>query len=261
VSSIQSDADFRPKIWIGPKLQSISNVCYLIVATDREKPTESKTMLAQLSASVTAMSNTIDDLLDLSRSTSAVMHLTRLDLSLLASSILEVLAKADPDRHVVTVVHPRCSLNADPGLMQIVLQNLLRNAWKFTGRPDPAQIEFGCEQKNGMTVFYFRDNGAGFDPQMADRLFKPFQRLHAVSEFPGTALDWPRCSASFAATEERCGRRAKLSKERRSISPWIRESRDRSRSIHRNAGSGRQKSFAFHALMNAVAIFRGESVI
>jgi signal transduction histidine kinase len=189
VSSIQSDADFRQKIWLGPKLQSISDVCYLIVATDREKPTESKTpMLAQLSASVTAMSNTIDDLLDLSRSTSAVLHLTRLDLSLLASSILEVLAKADPDRHVVTVVHPRCSLNADPGLMQIVLQNLLRNAWKFTGRRDPAQIEFGCEQKNGMTVFYVRDNGAGFDPQMADRLFKPFQRLHAVSEFPGTGI-------------------------------------------------------------------------
>ena len=91
MSSIQSDADFRPKIWLGPKLQSISNVCYLIVATDRKKPTESKTpMLAQLSASVTAMSNTIDDLLDLSRSTSAVLHLTRLDLRLLASSILEV---------------------------------------------------------------------------------------------------------------------------------------------------------------------------
>lgn len=72
--------------------------------------------------------------------------------------------------------------------MQIVLQNLLRNAWKFTGRRDPAQIEFGCEQKNGMTVFYVRDNGAGFDPQMADRLFKPFQRLHAVSEFPGTGI-------------------------------------------------------------------------
>ncbi|MGA8729430.1 MAG: ATP-binding protein [Terracidiphilus sp.] len=172
----------------GP-LQSITNVCYLIVEAERGQPAENKTpMLAQLSASVTAMSNTIDDLLDLSRSTSAALHLTRLDLSLLASSILEVLAKADPDRHVVTVVHPRCSLNADPGLMQIVLQNLLRNAWKFTGRRDPAQIEFGCEQKGGMTVFYVRDNGAGFDPQMADRLFKPFQRLHAVSEFPGTGI-------------------------------------------------------------------------
>ncbi len=172
----------------GP-LQSISNVCYLIVEADRDQPSESKTpMLSQLSASVNAMSNTIDDLLDLSRSTSAALHLTRLDLSLLASSILEVLAKSDPERHVEILVHPRCILNADPGLMQIVLQNLLRNAWKFTGRRDPAKIEFGCEQKNGATFFYVRDNGAGFDSKMADRLFKPFQRLHAVSEFPGTGI-------------------------------------------------------------------------
>ena len=101
----------------GP-LQSITNICYLIVEADRgtARGEARRPMLAQLSASVAAMSNTIDDLLDLSRSTSAALHLTHLDLSLLASSILEVLAKADPDRHVVeAVVQPRCSLNADPG--------------------------------------------------------------------------------------------------------------------------------------------------
>ncbi|MFZ0746212.1 MAG: ATP-binding protein, partial [Terracidiphilus sp.] len=172
----------------GP-LQAIHNICHLIVESDRAKPLEAKTpMLAQLSASVAAMSNTIDDLLDLSRSTSAALHLAHLDLSLLASSILEVLAKADPDRQVEAVVQPRLQINGDPGLMQIVLQNLLRNAWKFTGRNNPARIEFGSTQQNGATVFYVRDNGAGFDQRLADRLFTPFQRLHASSEFPGTGI-------------------------------------------------------------------------
>jgi len=72
--------------------------------------------------------------------------------------------------------------------MQIVLQNLLRNAWKFTGRRDKAAIEFGCMQRNNEMVMYVRDNGAGFDARLADRLFKPFQRLHGASEFPGTGI-------------------------------------------------------------------------
>lgn len=172
----------------GP-LQAIQNICHLIVEDERRHPSEAKSpMLAQLGASVTAMSNTIDDLLDLSRSSSAALHLSRLDLSMLATSILDMLAKTDPKRQVITVVQPRCFINADPGLMQIALQNLLRNAWKFTGHTDPATIEFGTIVKNGATIFYVRDNGAGFDPDKANRLFKPFQRLHAATEFPGTGI-------------------------------------------------------------------------
>jgi signal transduction histidine kinase len=130
----------------------------------------------------------IDDLLDLSRSTSAPLHLKQLDLSPLATSILEGLAESNPDRQVEVVVQKRCQANADPGLMQIALQNLLRNAWKFTGLRQSAKIEFGCTKRSGKTVYYVRDNGAGFDQNFADRLFKPFQRLHAVSEFPGTGI-------------------------------------------------------------------------
>jgi len=85
-------------------------------------------------------------------------------------------------------VQSKCQVNADPGLMQIALQNLIRNAWKFTGLRNTAKIEFGCTKRDGRTVFYVRDNGAGFDQSFADRLFKPFQRLHAVSEFPGTGI-------------------------------------------------------------------------
>jgi signal transduction histidine kinase len=145
-------------------------------------------MLAQLRASVTSMSNMIDDLLDLSRSTSTELHLTKLDLSPMASAILDGLAKTNPERRVRAIVHPNCHVVADRGLMQIALQNLLRNAWKFTGRREEAEIEFGCLEQPGASVIYVRDNGAGFDPRLAERLFKPFQRLHGSDEFPGTGI-------------------------------------------------------------------------
>lgn len=170
-------------------LQTLTNICYLIQQTDHgEFSGDRAPMLVQLNASVSAMSAMIDDLLDLSRSTSAPLHLKHLDLSLVANSILEALTESNPDRQVEIVVQNRCQVNADPGLVQIALQNLLRNAWKFTSLRKPAKIEFGCTKRDGKTTFYVRDNGAGFDQSFADRLFKPFQRLHAVSEFPGTGI-------------------------------------------------------------------------
>jgi signal transduction histidine kinase len=170
-------------------LQAINNVCFLLEMTENgESSAERRSILGQLSASVTAMSNMIEDLLDLSRSTSAELHLTKLDLSPLVSSILDGLATANPDRQVKSVVHPHCEVFADPGLMQVMMQNLLRNAWKFTGRREVAEIEFGCMERSGATVIYVRDNGAGFNPQLADRLFKPFQRLHGAADFPGTGI-------------------------------------------------------------------------
>jgi signal transduction histidine kinase len=69
-----------------------------------------------------------------------------------------------------------------------VLENLLRNAWKYSSQREEARIVFGWEQRVGKPAFFVRDNGAGFDPTLADRLFKPFQRLHATSEFPGTGI-------------------------------------------------------------------------
>jgi signal transduction histidine kinase len=145
-------------------------------------------MLGRLGASIAEMSNIIDDLLNLSRATSAGLHLKQLDLSALATSILEDLAAAHPERNVERVVQAGCHANADKGLMQIVLQNLLRNAWKFTGRTQSARIEFGCIQNGPQSVYFVRDNGAGFDQRMVDRLFKPFQRLHAESDFSGSGI-------------------------------------------------------------------------
>jgi signal transduction histidine kinase len=172
----------------GP-LEIISNICYLLQNHDPATPTNANDpMLDRLGASVAEMSNIIDDLLNLSRATSAGLHRKQLDLSALAISILEDLATAHPERNVKTAVQLGCHANADKGLMQIVLQNLLRNAWKFTSRTASAEIEFGCKQNGPETIYFVRDNGAGFDQRMASRLFKPFQRLHAESDFSGTGI-------------------------------------------------------------------------
>jgi len=170
-------------------LQAMSNVCYLFGVMDQGQSSPQKvTMLAQLTSTVAAMSDMIDDLLDLSRSSTAELHLSRLNLGSMAASILDGLAKVSPERQVETIIASECAVDADSGLMHIVLQNLLRNAWKFTGRRAMARIEFGCLQRGDDTVIFVRDNGAGFDPRLADRLFKPFQRLHGASEFPGTGI-------------------------------------------------------------------------
>jgi signal transduction histidine kinase len=172
----------------GP-LQSINNICFIIEQKDRAQSSEDiSPMLAQLGTSIKTMSAMIDDLLDLSRSTSVPLESKQTDLSLLATSVLERLTMAQPERKVETFVARKCLANADPGLMQVVVQNLLRNAWKFTGRTDRARIEFGCSQQGNVSVFYVRDNGAGFDQRYVDKLFKPFQRLHAASDFPGTGI-------------------------------------------------------------------------
>jgi len=170
-------------------LQSINNICFLIQQNEQVASSgDTAPMLTQLGLSVRTMSAMIDDLLDLSRSTSAPLESKQTDLSLLATSVLERLAAEQPERTVETIVARKCLVNADPGLMQIVVQNLLRNAWKFTGRTDHARIEFGCSQQDNVSVFYIRDNGAGFNQRFAEKLFKPFQRLHATSDFPGTGI-------------------------------------------------------------------------
>jgi signal transduction histidine kinase len=142
----------------------------------------------QINAATQRMAELIDDLLNLSRVSTTSMHREKVDLSGMARSIADQLCRREPSRNVDFAIQNCPPVKGDSRLLRIVMENLLRNAWKYTSHREQARIEVGCEQRVGRTVFFLRDNGAGFDPEQADRLFKPFQRLHATSEFPGTGI-------------------------------------------------------------------------
>jgi light-regulated signal transduction histidine kinase (bacteriophytochrome) len=130
----------------------------------------------------------IEDLLTLSRITRQDLKRQRVSLSELAMAALAEFARQDPERAVDRRVEGGLIADADPRLMQVVLNNLLGNAWKFTARRHPAIITFGMLPGSGSAVYFVRDNGAGFDMAYADQLFLPFQRLHRAEEFEGTGI-------------------------------------------------------------------------
>jgi PAS domain S-box-containing protein len=149
---------------------------------------QAKDYIGRVCASVGKMSNLIDDLLRLSRISRQEMKLTNTDLSALADAVLSDVRAADPSRAVELVVQPGLTAQTDPGLIRIALENLLGNAWKFTGKRERAKIEFGATAPDGQAVFFIRDNGAGFKVEYVNRMFTPFQRLHSEKEFPGTGI-------------------------------------------------------------------------
>ena len=134
------------------------------------------------------MGNLIDDLLKLSRVTRAELKLVTVNLSDLVQSITQELRDLDPQRQVEISITPGLLTSGDPRLLQVALKNLMDNAWKFTSKQTQAGIEFGMEKNRQGPVYYLRDNGVGFDPRYAHKLFSAFQRLHDASEFPGTGI-------------------------------------------------------------------------
>ena len=149
---------------------------------------EAKDHLARVRASAGRMGALIDDLLKLSRVARGEFRRQPVDLSELAQAILAAAAREAPERRFEARIAPELNAHADLGLMRIMLENLLGNAWKFTRKRDLAHIEFGATRDESGTVFHVRDNGAGFDMAYAERLFKPFQRLHVETEFEGTGI-------------------------------------------------------------------------
>lgn len=134
------------------------------------------------------MSKLIDDLLTLARVTRADVKLASLNLSRLTTTVAERLMENQPERDITLQIEPDIKVLADPALLQVAIENLLGNAFKFTTTQDKALIEVGSMIKDGETVVFVRDNGVGFDMNYADKLFIPFQRLHSASEFPGTGV-------------------------------------------------------------------------
>ncbi len=144
--------------------------------------------LGRVRAAAQRMSELIDDLLNLSRCTRAELHREQVDLSALARAVVADLRQREPGRAVELAVADGIVAGGDPRLLRVVLDNLLGNAWKFTGRREHARIEFGAVRRIGRMDCFVRDNGAGFDAAYAARLFGAFQRLHSSAEFPGSGI-------------------------------------------------------------------------
>jgi light-regulated signal transduction histidine kinase (bacteriophytochrome) len=133
------------------------------------------------------MDTLIDDLLKFSRVNRSELIRQPVNLSTLAEDLASELRKAEPERTVEFVIAPQLTVDGDERLLRIALDNLIRNAWKFTIKQPKPRIEFGLGP-DAEGAFYVRDNGAGFDMQYASKLFGVFQRLHSPGEFPGTGV-------------------------------------------------------------------------
>lgn len=144
--------------------------------------------LHRVRAASQRMAHLIDDMLKLARVTRAELSREEVDLSALAQEIAAELRRAQPGREVEFAVASGLRVHGDPKLLRIVIENLLGNAWKFTGKRSGARIEFGMTHRDGKPAYFVRDNGVGFDMAYAGKLFGAFQRLHDSREFPGTGI-------------------------------------------------------------------------
>lgn len=165
---------------------------------------EGKSYLQRVRVAAGRMGELIDDMLTLSRITRSEMHRAHVDLSALAKGVADELKAAEPDREVQITVQSGLAADCDAHLLRVVMNNLLGNAWKFTGKTENPKIKFGARNsecpscstprpasrspRSDGVAYFVRDNGAGFDMTYAEKLFGAFQRLHSTEEFPGTGI-------------------------------------------------------------------------
>jgi signal transduction histidine kinase len=172
----------------GP-LQTIHGFVHILLIEYASKlDNQGREYLQQIRTSSRRMSELIEDLLNLSRVSTTSMHKERIDLAKMVRSVADDLHRRSPERDVQIVVQNCPSAVGDSRLLRIVIENLLGNAWKYTSGHAKARIEFGCEKRATGHVYFVRDDGVGFEDTQAERLFKPFQRLHSAAEFPGTGI-------------------------------------------------------------------------
>jgi signal transduction histidine kinase len=149
---------------------------------------EARDSLQRIRGASQRMGRLIDELLGLARVTRAELRMQDVDLSAMAEEMASTLARTQPERRVRWEIEKGLVVRGDRELLAIALQNLLDNAWKFTGKVDEAVIRVGMRQEEGQPVYFVSDNGAGFDMAYASRLFGAFQRLHHEVDFPGTGV-------------------------------------------------------------------------
>jgi light-regulated signal transduction histidine kinase (bacteriophytochrome) len=170
-------------------LRSIIGFSQLLLEDGRGKfSQDEKNDLKRVIRAGKHMARLIDDLLELSRITRGELVRQETHLSGIAQELAHQLASESPDRSVSFHIQPDLRVMGDAKLLRIALHNLISNAWKFTANTDRAEIIFNARRENDTVVYALCDNGVGFDMIYADKLFKPFSRLHNESEFEGTGI-------------------------------------------------------------------------
>jgi len=170
-------------------LRSIIGFSQILFDEGHEKFTDSeKNYLERVIRAGKNMAQLIDDILELSRVTRGDLIYRETDLSEIAREFAHHLVNETPERSVAFQIQPGLRTLGDPGLLNIALHNLINNAWKFTENTDDAEIVFSSKKEDNEVVYCLCDNGAGFDMAYADKLFKPFSRLHSEAEFAGTGI-------------------------------------------------------------------------
>ena len=170
-------------------LVSVDGYCQLLLEEYGDKVHgEVKDTISSICMATNRMVQMVEDMLKLSQVIYVDMQCEKVNLSELANQISKELRRTQPERNVEFTIMPNLILNGDGRLLKIALENLINNAWKFTNKKPEARMEFGATKHGEKSVYFLRDNGAGFDMAYADKLFKPFQRLHPTSEFSGNGI-------------------------------------------------------------------------
>ena len=170
-------------------LRSIDGFSHLLLEDYSDKLDENgKDYIIRVRKAAQHMAQLIDDILLLSRVSRHKLNISDVNLSALANESITMLKELHPEREADINIEPNIITKGDQRLLKIVLDNLLGNAWKYTGKNGKANIELGHKNENKKTVYFVKDNGVGFDMQYAEKMFGPFQRLHTLDEFPGTGI-------------------------------------------------------------------------
>ncbi len=170
-------------------LRSISGFSKVLLEDHAEQiNADGQGFLKRIVDAVMCMNQLVEDLLSLSKVSKSAPTREQVNLSTLAQSVMAKLQENEPDRKVTFVMAENVVATCDPRLLDVVLTNLLGNAFKFTRNCKNAQIEFAVKVAGQKSTFLIRDNGAGFDAKYSEKLFVAFQRLHKVSEFEGTGI-------------------------------------------------------------------------
>jgi PAS domain S-box-containing protein len=144
--------------------------------------------LARIRLAAQNMAQITEDMLKLSKVIRSDLHWEQVNLSDMVAEICEGLHNSEPERKMAIKIAPDVIVQGDPSLLHVALYNLVENAWKFSAKSAQAAIEFATSRDGGSDIYMLKDNGIGFDMKYADKLFQPFQRLHAYADYPGHGI-------------------------------------------------------------------------